>query len=662
MKFFIIILLFVSSSFASLIRPAFGDVLSFIHIVFEWEQLPNVSGYNLKVGTDQLTLDTNPVLDIVVDDNMHIETENLSWSNTYYWKVCPIYISSETENCSESSTFYISQQKFPSIDANIYNEDNLQEGLVIFGGFAPDVASAVIDKYGNEIWNDGYLNFILNHVNEYGNIYGLSTVDFPIHTGSKINYDNNFIWSAPADANLDGVINEQDAIDIHEIKQLPNGNYMAFVPDFTQLGPIPQGDWTFLFQIIGYQADGITNEYPYIGMRIVEWDEEGNEIWNWNPFDHFSMLDTDLYGGNWWGAYQNGNYDWMHSNAFHFDENESVIYVSHRHLSRISKIAYPSGDVIWNMGMPAQYNTGENNICTDLGFSFQHNIQLLDDGSLLFFDNGNLSQMLMGDTNPTTRIRRIRVINDSFCETIWQYDLPANLFGLGMGSVQLLDNGNYFIYTFGSGLNIQQPTLREVTPNYDVVWNYEGSYEPPYNNVAWYRSYKIPSLHPDAFSVIINNFTQIDGIDIAELSTINTLDFTISNKSGYTQNYKYSFGETTDGPPMFEFEEGEITLGPYEDTVLSFSSIDLGIISSNIYLSIWPEHHDYAIKELSFNIAQNNSIFGDITLDGLVNVLDIVTLVNIILEEDNFNNLGDLNQDGQINVIDVVLLVNLILE
>ena len=36
------------------------------------------------------------------------------------------------------------------------------------------------------------------------------------------------------------------------------------------------------------------------------------------------------------------------------------------------------------------------------------------------------------------------MIDDSYCETIWQYDLPANLHGLGMGSVQLLENGNYF--------------------------------------------------------------------------------------------------------------------------------------------------------------------------------------------------------------------------
>ena len=38
------------------------------------------------------------------------------------------------------------------------------------------------------------------------------------------------------------------------------------------------------------------------------------------------------------------------------------------------------------------YSTGSDNICTDLGFSYQHNVQLLDDGSLLFFDNNQVRQ------------------------------------------------------------------------------------------------------------------------------------------------------------------------------------------------------------------------------------------------------------------------------
>ena len=57
----------------------------------------------------------------------------------------------------------------------------------------------------------------------------------------------------------------------------------------------------------------------------------------------------------------------------------------------------------------------------------------------------------------------------------------------------------------------------------------------------------------------------------------------------------------------------------------------------------------------------NNNILGDINSDGNINVLDVVSLVNIILGYDDDSNLADINEDGSINVIDVVLLVNLIL-
>ncbi len=51
---------------------------------------------------------------------------------------------------------------------------------------------------------------------------------------------------------------------------------------------------------------------------------------------------------------------------------------------------------------------------------------------------------------------------------------------------------------------------------------------------------------------------------------------------------------------------------------------------------------------------------GDVNGDGVLNILDIVTLVNwIILNE--FNNSGDMNSDGQLNILDVVILVNFIL-
>ena len=655
LKIFVLLILSSSVFSLNLLSPPNNSYMRTIHIPFEWEQAPDAIQYNLQASINLSQFEDGIILNInSIETTAYIDISNFDWDNDYYWRVRSIYNDDSLSEWSEIFRFDIGENKFPVIDAIIYNEDLIQDGLVAFGGFAPTLESVIIDKYGNEIWNtggdieeDGSIGFILNHINKYGNMYGMSIYDYPNNTGTKINYDLDFLWSAPT---------FEIPVDIHEIKQIPNGNYMAFVPDYTQLGPIPEGSWTFLFQAIGYQADGITNEFPYIGMRIVEWDEDGNEVWNWDPFEHFTMQDTDLYGNIWWQAFSDGIYDWMHSNAFHFDDEESVIYVSHRHLSRISKISYPSGEVIWNMGMPDGYSTGSDNICTDLGFSFQHNIQLMDDGSLLFFDNGNLSQMLMGDNNPTTRIRRIRVIDNSYCETEWEYELPPNLFGLGMGSVQLLDNGNYLIYTFGSGLGQGEPTLREITPDQEVVWNYQGM-----NYAAWYRTYKIPSLYPEVFSVVANNYTQSDNQNFIAMS--DSLEFMITNHSGYHNTYKYIFMDLIDGgPQMFSYNEGEISIGPYENSELSFMANESNLSSSSVMLAVWPVHHEYALKELIYDVAidsgQNN---GDINQDGLINILDIVVLVNIILDTSLNSEYADLNNDGEINVIDVVILVNQIL-
>ena len=52
---------------------------------------------------------------------------------------------------------------------------------------------------------------------------------------------------------------------------------------------------------------------------------------------------------------------------------------------------------------------------------------------------------------------------------------------------------------------------------------------------------------------------------------------------------------------------------------------------------------------------------GDISMDGIVNVIDIVELVEIVLEGESFIFYMDFNFDSQINIIDVVILVDIIL-
>ena len=54
-------------------------------------------------------------------------------------------------------------------------------------------------------------------------------------------------------------------------------------------------------------------------------------------------------------------------------------------------------------------------------------------------------------------------------------------------------------------------------------------------------------------------------------------------------------------------------------------------------------------------------IVGDLNLDGVIDILDIITLVNYVLNNVQ-NQLSDLNNDSQVDILDIIILVNLALE
>ena len=56
---------------------------------------------------------------------------------------------------------------------------------------------------------------------------------------------------------------------------------------------------------------------------------------------------------------------------------------------------------------------------------------------------------------------------------------------------------------------------------------------------------------------------------------------------------------------------------------------------------------------------------GDINNDGILNILDIVSLVNIIIDTPDISDLescaSDMNVDGVIDILDIVTLVNIVM-
>ena len=588
-KYIFIIIVCVSFIHASLIRPNNGNQISSLYILFEWHQLPRAVSYNIQISTSAEFSEN--IKNISNSTTLYIEKQDIDWETTYYWRVRPIFEDSTNGEWSDIYQFSTLTPKVGTFQIESESSDLLQPGLTIFGS---DNITLVFDSSGKEIWNDGDLEVMLNYIGPTGQMYGYSNINWPNWTGVEYSFFNVPLWRGPNDL----------YIDEHEIKQIPNKNYMGFT-NVAQMGPITPGDWTFLYRALGYEADGVTIEYPWIGKKLVEWDQyTREEVWSWNPFDYFTIEDVDIYGDSWWLSWLfYDGYDWMHSNAFYFDENENAIYMSHRHLSRITKIAYPEGNVIWMMGPPCPYIAScEEHICSELGFSYQHNIEMLDNGNLIFFDNGNISETFRQLDQPISRVLEVDVVGDSICEVIWEYDLPPDLYGDAQGGVQRLPNGNYLICTVGSGgALLEVNTSQELLATTHIERMNGGGIFP-------YRAYRIPSIYPSAFSLILHNLDsfQESGVHynmIDLTNTSNTVSFSIYNESGFTQKYLYN---VTHGLSELTLEIDTLEIDPYTSISIEVPIIELLEDSLHLNLEVFPIDHPYDKKSIQFFV--NTSI------------------------------------------------------
>ena len=589
---YLIMILLCNLIFSDLLKPVNSSVLNQTHILFEWEQEPENDYYILNLSENPNNIDGNCIIcDHYISESLiHIQKELIEWNKTYYWKIIS-HANDGTENLIGTSSFSTG----PSISnasTTLYN-NNSQDGLTIFGSFF-DYYSAVIDESGNEIWNSGNQDLIFYNTDKYGRFFGAEYIgnntenNYP---GMKFSFENGIEWQEPGNNFIH-----------HDIFQLPNGNYLGLGTS-TMQGPIPLGEWTPLFQSLGYIADGETIEFEWLGDKIIEWDAETKEeVWTWNVFDHYNMNDFDILGGIWYEAYQTNRFDWTHSNAIWFDEDDSAIYLSARHLSRITKIDYPNGNIMWNLGH--EMGSGDIDCGQDIGFSFQHSVTKLETGNILTFDNGNLSPEFLNQTNYTSRSIEIEVEEtDVGCNAQlgWEYVLPENLYGYLSGNTQKLDNGNYLSTTIGGG-----GTSIEVDGNGNSIW--ESNYNLSLPDGLVYRAMRIPGMFPIAYSIIFPQMITQNTITIEN----DSLHVFIKNNGDYTQKFNYDLLVTAES-------ENECSIN----------------------LIISPEHHSNQQKNYSYNLISSNPINfgnqnGSFILD--VNQEIILNFINELILNTNLNN------------------------
>ena len=93
---------------------------------------------------------------------------------------------------------------------------------------------------------------------------------------------------------------------------------------------------------------------------------------------------------------------------------------------------------------------------------------------------------------------------------------------------------------------------------------------------------------------------------------------------------------------------------PYVEVIRIDDFMDGGFSQYDQNIS---DHRPVALKL----VAEVGSQIGDINNDGILNIIDIVSIVNIILYN-QYIDLADLNLDGDVDILDVIQLVNIILE
>ena len=237
---------------------------------------------------------------------------------------------------------------------------------------------------------------------------------------SEIDWDGNIVWQ------------HADDLQHHDFKRLENGNtmYLAWERLTEEQQAKVKGG------IPGTEHDG-----HIYGDVIKEITPDGEVVWEWHTA---TQLDYDEFPIN----PQCPRDEWAHANTCRPCADNGVI-VNFRNNNLMGIIDKDTGKFRWTM--------------CNWDFGQQHDVQMLENGNILFFGNGAdlLRRGPEGGSNVTE-------IDPKTNEIVWQYrgNPPTSFLSWWISGCQRLWTGNTHITEGGYG------RLFEVTPEGDIVWEF----------------------------------------------------------------------------------------------------------------------------------------------------------------------------------------------
>ena len=274
------------------------------------------------------------------------------------------------------------------------------------------------------------------------------------------------------------------------------------------------------------------SEHPLLDDTIIEVTWEGDITWEWICSDHFEEMGFDEEAKNiiardpniislsplGLGVYQLYMGDWMHINSIStlgpnqwYDSGDERFHPDNiiwdgRQTNIIAITDKKTGKIVWQIGPDYNATPELRKMQWIVGQHHAHLIPkgLPGEGNILVYDNGGWGGY--GAPNPCSRrglnnalrdYSRVLEFNPVTLEVVWQYTAREagfapvvqdyKFYSGFISSAQRLANGNTLITEGSDG------RIFEVTPNYDIVWEYISPYFRKGTKLNMiYRAYRVP--------------------------------------------------------------------------------------------------------------------------------------------------------------------------
>ena len=195
-------------------------------------------------------------------------------------------------------------------------------------------------------------------------------------------------------------------------------------------------------------------------------------------------------------------------------------------------------------------------------------------------------------------------------------------------------------------------TYQNVMPGYEVI-GFDGALNNPWYSEDALHCRTMGVFNPEMMHVSHQSVRSEEIISSQILIDVEAIDYSGETIEFVSVFWKYSDEDGPFGNFLLEYNEGVFS-GVFPALNIN-SDIDYYISATNSleYSAFHPIVGWHQFRTL-------NIMLGDLNLDGIINILDVVLIVNTILNGDYQIN-ADINSDSQIDVLDIVQIINIIL-